>query len=102
MPGFIQIMQIETSRIEEVEALAVRMREERGDALLASKATVAADRDNPGHYFLIIEFNSYEEAMENSNDPETGRWEAQMGELYDGPPVFHNLDVREVMVYGAD
>ena len=44
MPGFVQIMEIETSRIEEVEALSKKMQEERGDALLVSRATVTQDR----------------------------------------------------------
>ncbi len=47
MPGFVQIMEIETSRIEEVEAFSKKMQEERGDALLASRATVTQDPDLP-------------------------------------------------------
>ena len=97
MPGFVQIMEFETSRIEDVEALSNKMQEERGDALLASKATITEDRDRHGHYFVIVEFDSYEEAMRNSNDPVTGKYSEQMGALLDGPPKFHNLDVRSVM-----
>ena len=95
MPGFVQIMEFDTSRIEEVEALAQRMEQERGDALLARKATVTADRDRAGHYFVIVEFDSYEEAMKNSNDPATTKYSEEMGKLLDGPPTFHNLDVRQ-------
>jgi hypothetical protein len=97
MPGFIQIMEIQTSRIDELEAFSRRMQQERGESLLASKATIAADRDRPGHYFVIVEFGSYEEAMKNSNDPETGRYAEEMQAFLDGPPVFRNLDVRMVM-----
>jgi predicted outer membrane protein len=96
MPGFMQIMEIETSRIDEVEAFAKKMQEERGDALLASKATITQDRDRAGHYFIIVEFDSYEQAMKNSNDPVTSRYAEQMGALLDGPPRFYNLDVRMV------
>ena len=102
MPGFVQIMEIDTSRIDEVVALSRRMQQERGDALLASKATVAADRDRPGHYFVIVEFASYEEAMRNSNDPATSRYAEELRALLDGPPTFHDLDVRTVMNLGAD
>jgi quinol monooxygenase YgiN len=98
MPGFIQIMEFDSSRIEEVEALSRRMQEERGDALLATKATVTEDRDRPGHYFVIVEFDSYEAAMKNSNDPVTGRYAEQMTALLAGPPIFHNLNVRSVML----
>lgn len=101
MAGFVQIMEFDTSRIEEVEALSTRMQAERGDALLASKATVTEDRDRPGHYFVIIEFPSYEEAMKNSSDPVTDRYSKEMSALLDGPPRFHNLNVRTVMNVGG-
>jgi hypothetical protein len=97
VPGFVQIMEINTSRIDEVEALSRKMQQERGDALLASRATVTEDRDRPGHYFVIVEFGSYEEAMRNSDDPVTSRYAEQVGALLDGPPTFHNLDVRMIM-----
>jgi hypothetical protein len=100
--GFVQIMEIDTSRIDEVEALSKRMQQERGDALLASRATITADRDRPGHYFVIAEFGSSEEAMRNSNDPVTSRYAEELGAMLDGPPAFHNLDVRAVISLRGD
>lgn len=97
MPGFVQIMEFTTSRIDEVETLAEQMRAERGPALLATQAIMGADRDQPGHYMTIVEFTSYDEAMRNSNDPTTGDYAARMAELLDGPPAFYNLDVRTVI-----
>ena len=97
MPGFVQIMEIKTSRIDEVEALVKKMREERGDSLLSTRAVLTADRDRPGYYVNIIEFNSYEEAMKNSNDPATSEFAKEMGALLEGPPKFYNLDVRQEM-----
>jgi len=97
MPGFVQIMEFDTTRIDDVEALSKRMQQERGDDLLASKATITEDRDRRGHYCVIVEFDSYEEAMKNSNDPATGKYSEQMGALLDGPPTFRNLDVISVM-----
>ncbi len=97
MPGFIQIMEISTSRIDEVEALSSKMQQERGAAFLASRATITEDRDRPGHYCVIREFGSYAEAMRNPRDPVTSRYAEQMGSLLDAPPIFHNLDVRTVV-----
>ena len=97
MAGFVQIMEIKTSRIDEVEAMSKKMQEERGDTLLATKGTVTADRDRPGYYLVIVEFDSYEEAMKNSNDPATSKYAEQMGALLEQPPKFYNLDVRLVM-----
>lgn len=95
MAGFVQIIEFESSRIEEFEALTQKLETEQGEALLASKATVTEDRDRPGHYVVLVEFPSYESAMENSNDPVTVRYAAEMARLV-GEPVFRNLDVRSV------
>jgi hypothetical protein len=65
-------------------------------ALLATRGISASDRDRPGHYVSIVEFDSYEEAMRNSNDPATAKYARQMGELLDAPPTHYNLDVRQV------
>jgi hypothetical protein len=97
MPGFVQIMEIKTSRIEELEALVKKMQEDQGDSLLSTRAVFTADRDRPGYYVNIIEFNSYEEAMKNSNDPVITKMAKDMGTLLDGPPKFYNLDVRQEM-----
>lgn len=97
MPGFIQVMELKTSRIDEIEAFSKKMEQERGDALLATKVTFTADRDRPGYYLTIVEFDSYEEAMKNSDDPATGKYFEQMSALLDGPPRYFNLDVRSVM-----
>ena len=56
---------------------------------------MAADRNQPGRYFAIVFFDSYESAMENSNLPETQAAAAKYMELSDGQPVFYDLDVIE-------
>ena len=61
-----------------------------------ARAMVCKDRDNPNRYFSIIEFPSYEEAMRNSNLPETSAHAAKMEELTEGPPTFYNLDLERV------
>jgi hypothetical protein len=87
-------MEIKTSRVDEVTALVNKMRDEHGDQL-ASRLIQAADRDRAGYYFSIIEFDSYEEAMKNSNNPTTSEFAKQLGALLDGPPKFYNLDVLQ-------
>ena len=41
----------------------------------------------------IVEFGSYEDAMANSNLPETGEFAARLASLCDGPPTFRNLEL---------
>ena len=90
---FIQIIEYKTSRIDELNAAL-------DDWLAATKGKRAAtrgvqtkDRDATNTYVQIVEFPSYEEAMANSNLPETSEIATQMAELCDGPPTFRNLDV---------
>lgn len=96
MAGFVQIIDFRTSRIDEVQALGdefVAARVGEGDSRVV-RAVVTADRDVPGRYLNIVEFDSYETAMENSARPETGAFAAQLAALCDEPPTFVNLDVR--------
>ncbi len=97
MPGFIQIMEFETSKIDELEKLMKTFQEERGDALLATKATITEDRSRPGRYFVIVEFDSYEEAMRNSNDPVTSEYAEKVSAILKAPQIFHDLNVRSVI-----
>lgn len=90
MAGFVQIIEFNSSRIDEIRALVEEWRDPgRG---LAVRGTITADRDRPGTYLNIVEFESLESAMENSQRPETQELAAKMGELCDGPPKFYNLD----------
>ena len=72
MAGFVQIIEYRTSKPDEVAALNDEFRKTReaaGDGPPRSAAITCADRDEPGRYFAIVEFASYEEAMENSSAP---------------------------------
>ena len=60
------------------------------------RGTFTQDRDRPHTYVQIVEFASYEEAMSNSDLPETASFAQRVAELCDGPMVFRNLDVRSV------
>ena len=96
MAGFVQIMELETSKIEEVDALGRELADVMGDRFKPVRATTAKDRDRPGHNYVIVEFESYEKAMENSGSAETSEYSERMGKLLDAPPVFRNLDVVSV------
>lgn len=92
MAGFVQIIEFKTSRYDEVRALVDERRERPG---LAVRGQIAQDRDRPGTYINIVEFESFESAMENSNSPETQEFATRMAELCDGPAKFYNLDLLE-------
>jgi hypothetical protein len=94
MAGFVQIMEYKTSRFDEMKELG----EEYGKndpGSLARRVLVTENRDKPGAFMTIVEFDSYESAMENSARPETGEFAEKMMKLADGAPTFYNLDVRD-------
>ena len=94
--GFIQIIEIETTRSDEVEALVDAWREKTAGRRTAQRGTFTRDRDRSNVYMQIVEFPSFEDAMANSALPETAALAEQLRELCDGPLVFRNLDVQRV------
>ncbi|GAA0624762.1 hypothetical protein GCM10009547_29940 [Sporichthya brevicatena] len=98
MPGFIQTITYTTSRIDEVRQLNEDYRARRmadGADLRPVQVTLCTDHEVPNRYTVLVEFNSYEDAMANSNHPATSEFAQQMQKLCDGPPTFVNLDVVE-------
>jgi quinol monooxygenase YgiN len=91
--AFIQIIEYETDRADEIAELMSEMDTDGGDASGFVRLAVTQDRDDPRRYLTIVEFESYEIAMENSDKPETGEMAAKLAALCAGPPRFHNLDV---------
>jgi quinol monooxygenase YgiN len=94
MAGFVQILQFQTSDIDGIEAIAERMREELGSDMAVVHSTVSEDRERPGHFTIVAEFDSYESAMKQSNEPRMGTFADEMAALVDGSITFYNLDVK--------
>ncbi|MBV1850413.1 hypothetical protein [Catellatospora tritici] len=95
--GFIQIIEYETDRFDEIQALMESRQEDMDGPPPFRLLRVTRDRDNPRRYLTIIEFPSYEEAMANSDKPETGELAKAMAALVAKGPIFHNLDVVHAM-----
>jgi hypothetical protein len=97
MAGFIQIIEMQTSRFDEVEALGneIRNRLDDGQPSSPRRSTITADRNRPGYYLNIVEFDSHEAAIANSGRPEVNEFAARLAKLCDAPPRFYDLDVQE-------
>jgi quinol monooxygenase YgiN len=96
--GFVQIIEYQTTRMDEVTALGREFREETAKTPGVARplgGTVTADLDRSGYYLSIIEFESREAAMEASNRPETQEFFGRLSGLMEGPPKFYNLEVVE-------
>jgi len=92
--SFVQIIDLTTSRPDDVEALVSEWRRQTAGRRTAQRGTFTRDRDRPDTYVQIVEFPSYEDAMANSDLPETAAFADQLAQLCDGPISFRNLDVR--------
>ncbi len=93
--AFVQIIEFRTSKIDEMQALSEEWEANAGEDSRARRRVLGQDRDDPGRFLNIVFFDSYEAAMENSQLPVTREFSARMGELADGPPTFHDLDVLD-------
>lgn len=91
--GYVQIIELQTSRFDEIDALHETWLAETEGKRTTIGEMVVRDREKPGRYLVIVEFPSYEAAQENNDLPETGRFAESLGPLLDAPPVFHNLDL---------
>lgn len=93
--GFVQIIEFKTSVLDEMQKVADEWEAAAGDDRKARRQVLCRDRDNVGRYFNIVFFDSYVDAMENSNLPVTQEYSKKMMRLADGEPTFYNLDVVE-------
>jgi hypothetical protein len=91
--SFIQIIEYETDRPDEMQALGEARIGEMGDPPPGFRLTITQDRDRPNRFMTIVEFPSYEVAMENSERPETDAFAQQMAALCTDGPHFRNLEV---------
>ncbi|MGW6278703.1 hypothetical protein [Kribbella sp. NPDC055071] len=103
MAGFLQIIEYRTSKPDEIEALMEDFQSARtaaADGPSPTRSTTCADRDEPGRYFAVVEFASYEDAMENSKRADTTEFAEKMMGLSDGPTTFYNLDITRTADFG--
>jgi hypothetical protein len=90
---FVQLIEYKTSKPDEVAALMDEWVTATEGKRTPTRELTGQDRDDSGTYIQIVEFPSYEEAMRNSELPETGKFAEQIQALCDGPAIFRNLDV---------
>lgn len=94
---FIQIIEYETDRPDEMRALGEARMAEMPESPPGFRLAVTRDRDRPNRYFTIVEFPSYEEAMETSARPDTDAFAKKMAALCTSGPRYYNLDVERTV-----
>jgi quinol monooxygenase YgiN len=92
MAGFVQLVEFEASDIEDLKETLAQFRADHPEVITALTTKVTEDRDRPGTYIAINEFESYESAMEQSNHPLMSKFAELMASRMTGRQ-FRNLDV---------
>jgi hypothetical protein len=95
--SFIQVIEYETDSPDELWALGEARSKEMGDPPPGFRLVVTRDRDRPNRYVTIVEFPSYEAAMENSQRSDTDEFARQMAALCTSKPTYQNLDVQRTV-----
>ncbi len=94
---FVQTIAYTTSKPDEMRALGDEFNRENPTSPGMATVKVLKDRDREDSYLVVAEFETYEQAMENSERPETDAFAKRMAELADAAPVFTNYDVIQEM-----
>ena len=97
--AFVQLIEFDTDRIAEWDAIVSRWAEAIGAQHTVRWAVLGSDRDRPGRHVAVVEFPGYTEAMANSGHPATEAFGKELQSICTGEPRFRNLDVRSAQTY---
>ncbi len=90
--AFVQIMEVTTPDISALQQISTEWEAATEGKRTARRQIVTQDRKNPYRYLVLVFFDSYESAMQNSNLPETQAF-AERLQRAAGGATFHDLDV---------
>jgi quinol monooxygenase YgiN len=91
--SFIQIIEVTSSKIDEMRALDEQWEKATEGKRTARRSILTRDRNDPNQVRIIVFFDSYDSAMENSSLPETQEFAAKWADLAEGSPRFFDLEV---------
>jgi hypothetical protein len=91
---FVQVIEFTTTHYDEIRALGDELTQSRraGGGPKPISILQLKDRERPNTYRTVARFASYEEAMENSNRPDTAEMAQRMAALSDDRS-FRNFDI---------
>ncbi|HEY0699503.1 MAG TPA: hypothetical protein VGD43_17030 [Micromonospora sp.] len=91
--SFVQIIEYQSDQPDQVRKLAdewMRQLPSGGP----NRVLMGEDREKPGHFVMVAEFENYELAMMYSNRPKTGSYAERMRDVCTTDPRYVNLDVQ--------
>jgi hypothetical protein len=99
--AFVQIIEFSVENIDDVKALDQEWLAATEGKRTVRRQLIGADRDQPGHYVAILEFDSADDAAANADLPETLSYGERFFDLCTTAVHAWNLDVVDTYVAGA-
>lgn len=90
---FVQQIDFATDDLDAMLALADQWAADAMGEGTVLRTELTEDRDDPGHYEWLVEFESAETAQTNSDRPETAAFSSRFAALCTEGPTFRNLEV---------
>jgi hypothetical protein len=90
--AFVQIIDVTAPDISALQQINSEWETATEGKRTARRQIVTRDRKNPDRYLVLMFFDSYESAMQNSSLPETQAF-AERFQQAAGGATFHDLDV---------
>jgi quinol monooxygenase YgiN len=91
--AFVQIIEGHTDRMDELIKLDDEWVAATEGKRTLTRSVVGRDRNDPEHFVVLAFFDSYEDAMKNSNLPETSAFAEKQAKLMKGETTFLDLDI---------
>ena len=90
--GFVQIVEFTSPDLDAVRKIDAAWEKATQGKRTARRQIVTRDRNNTDHHMVLVFFDSYESAMQNSDLPETKAF-AEQYRAVTKEVRFHDLDV---------
>ncbi|HEX9411802.1 MAG TPA: hypothetical protein VF986_08930 [Actinomycetota bacterium] len=91
--SFIQTLSFVARDEEQLKKLMDEWEKDAGAAPGFQRTWILKDRERPNAYLVSAEFSSYDEAMKNSNRPETDAMAKRLFALVEGKVEYRNYDL---------
>ena len=96
--GFVQIIKLRSDRFDDLEAAHDEWRAATEGQRTVVREMLCQDRDDPGTYWMIVEFPDHAAAERNNDLEATGRIAQRLADVASSGPEFVNLDLLRVDV----
>jgi hypothetical protein len=97
--AYLQIVEFHTRAIEKGKQLVAKWEQATAGRSRARSRVLGQDRDDQTHFFSIVVYSSYEEAMATAALPETTQLADELLAITTGPTNYYAVDIIDKVTY---